>query len=210
MSSLGLVKPVEYDLNRMTDRVLDARTDHIYFDMTRVLGPQYAKMVEKLSTLEGNKIEAHNNKTLFLEAIDLWGRYRLGAGQPGLNRMGDKAGRRVTDPREAIVWTMEPWYESLELADPREYKLKRREPAPVYVGDEADAVSAILGCAACLDITPMRFVFGGHKENGKEIYDRVWAKVRADGNWYDSDIMTPGSLGDRPSFPLYKEVEVPL
>lgn len=210
MSSLGLVKSVDYDLNRMTEQVLDARTDHIYFDMTRILGPQYARMVEKLSTLEGNKIEAHNNKTLFLEAIDLWGRRRLGAAQPGLNRMGDNGARKITDPRDAIVYTMEPWYEALELQDPRQYRMKRREPAPLYVGDDADAAAAILGCAACLDITPLRFVFGGRKENGQEIYERVWAKVRADGNWYDSDVMTPGSLGDRPSFPHYKEVEVPL
>jgi hypothetical protein len=67
-----------------------------------------------------------------------------------------------------------------------------------------------MGLAACLDITPMRFVFGGRKKGGKDDYERVWAKVKADGNWYDCDIMTPGVLGDRPDFPHYKEVEVPL
>lgn len=205
MSSLGLQKSSNYDLNRMTERVLDARTDHVYFDMTRILGPQYARMVEKLSTMEGNKIEAHNNKTLFLEAIDLWGRRRLGAGQ-----RPESGSKETTDPRDAIVWTMQPWYEALEQQDPRQYKMGRRGACPVYVGDDADAAAAILGLAACLDITPLSFVFGGRKENGEAKYDRVWARVRADGTWYDSDVMTPGALGDRPEFPHYKEVEVPL
>lgn len=207
MSHLGLVqtpKP-QYDLNRMTDRVLDARTDHIFFDFSRVIGPQYAKMVEKFSTIEGNIIAAHNNKTLFLEAIDLWGRKRLGAGQDQAS-----GARKIQDPREAVVYSMEPWYEALELNDPSKYKLKKRPAPPVYVGDEADAVAVIMGLAACLDITPMRFVFGGVKENGKEDYQRVWARIKADGNWYDSDIMMPGVLGDRPDFPHYKEVEVAL
>lgn len=207
MRTLGFVKAptTDYDLNRMTDRVLDARTDHIYFDFSRIVGPQYAKMVEKFSTTEGNRIPAHNNKTLFLEAIDLWARKRLGAAQ-------DKSsgGKKIEEPREAIVYSMQPWYEALELENPGEYKLKRREPPPIYVGEEVDAVATVMGLAACLDITPMRFVFGGRKANGKDDYQRVWAKIKADGNWYDSDIMTNGVLGDRPDFPHYKEVEVGL
>jgi len=206
VSSLGLEKTskMDYDLNRLTERVLDARTDHIYFDFSRVIGPQYAKMVEGFSTAEGNRIAAHNNKTLFLEAIDLWCRKRLGAAQEA------SGGKKIQDPRDAIVYAMKPWYEALELDNPSEYKMKRREPAPIYVGDEADAVATMMGLVACLDITPMRFVFGGRKENGKDSYERVWAKIKADGNWYDSDIMTQGVLGDRPDFPHYKEVEVAL
>jgi hypothetical protein len=212
MRQLGLVQApkADYDLNRMTEQVLDARTDHIYFDFSRVIGPQYAKMVEKFSTMEGNRIAAHNNKTLFLEAIDLWGRKRLGAGQGGTRMGAASNSRRIEDPRNAVVYSMEPWYEALELDDPSKYKLKRREPPPIYVGGEAEAVATIMGLAACLDITPMRFVFGGRKENGKDNYERVWAKIKADGNWYDLDIMTPGVLGDRPDFPHYKEVEVAI
>ena len=199
MSGIGVAR---FDLQRMTDQVMQARTDHVLFDFSRVLGPQYARMVEKFSTLEGNAIPAHNNKTLFLEAIDLWGRKRLGAGQTPAN-----GARKITDPREAIAYAMVPWYEAMDLENPGQYKLKRREPPPVYVGDEADAVSMVMGLAACLDITPMRFVFGSGGENGEE---RVWAKIKADGTWYDSDIMSPGVLGDRPDFAHYKEVEVGL
>lgn len=207
MSSLGLVKThaADYDLNRMTYRVLDARTDHIYFDFIRVIGPQYAKMVEKFSTAEGDRIAAHNNKVLYLEAIDLWARKRIGAAQDF-----QSGGRKIEDPREAIVYAMKPWYEALELEDPGQYKMKRREPPPVYVGDEVDVVATVMGLAACLDITPMKFVFGGRKKDGKDDYERVWAKIRADGTWYDSDVMMPGALGDRPDFPHYKEVEVAL
>jgi len=207
--TLGLVKipaQTDYDLNRMTDRVLDARTDHIYFDFSRVIGPQYAKIVEKISTDEGSRIPAHNNKTLFLEAIDLWCRRRLGADQPQ-----NPSAKKIEEPRDAIVHAMDQWYKALELDNPAEFKLSRQGPPPVYVGDDVDAVATLMGLAACLDITPMRFVFGGRKVDGKEDYQRVWAKIKADGNWYDSDIMTPGAvLGDRPDFPHYKEVEVPL
>jgi hypothetical protein len=208
MSSLGLVKTTQedYDLNRMTERVLDARTDHIYFDFSRIIGPQYAKMVEKFSTAEGNQIPAHNNKTLFLEAIDLWCRKRLGADQD-LN----SGGKKTEDPRDVLVYAMKPWYGALELDDPGQYKLNRREAPPIYVGPDVDAVATVMGLAACLDITPMRFVFGGRKVDGKDDYQRCWAKIKADGNWYDSDIMTSGAvLGDRPEFPHYKEVEVAL
>lgn len=193
---------VQFDLNRMTDRVLEARTDHVLFDFSRVLGPQYARMVEKFSTLEGNVIPAHNNKTLFLEAIDLWGRKRLGAAQKPASDA-----RRITDPREAVVYAMEPWYEAMDLENPGKYRLNRRESPPVYVGDEADAVALMMGMAACLDITPMRFVIGSL---GEESSERVWSRIKADGNWYDSDIMRPGVLGDRPDYPHYKEVEVGL
>lgn len=207
--TLGLVKvppKADYDLNRMTDRVLDARTDHIYFDFSRIIGPQYAKIVEKVSTDEGNRIAAHNNKTLFLEAIDLWCRRRLGADQPQ-----NAGAKKIEEPREAIVYAMDQWYKALELENPSDYKLSRQGPPPVYVGDDVDAVATLMGLAACLDITPLRFVFGGRKVDGKEDYQRVWARIKADGNWYDSDIMTPGAvLGDRPDFPHYKEVEVPL
>lgn len=208
MSTLGLVKTskVDYDLNRMTERVLDARTDHIYFDFSRIVGPQYAKMVEKFSTAEGNQIPAHNNKTLFLEALDLWCRQRLGG-----NQNPAAGAKKIEDPRDALVYAMKPWYGALELDDPSQYKLNRREVPPIYVGEEVDAVAALMGLAACLDITPMRFVFGGRKVDGKDDYQRCWAKIKADGNWYDSDIMTPGAvLGDRPDFPHYKEVEVAL
>lgn len=207
--TLGLVKippKMDYDLNRMTDRVLDARTDHIYFDFSRVIGPHYAKIVEKVSTDEGERIPAHNNKPLFLEAIDLWCRRRLGADQPK-----NPGAKKIEEPRDAIVHAMDQWYKALELDNPAEFKLSRQGPPPVYVGDDVDAVATLMGLAACLDITPMRFVFGGRKVDGKEDYQRVWARIKADGTWYDSDIMTPGAvLGDRPDFPHYKEVEVPL
>ncbi len=205
--TLGLVKTptADYDLSRMTDRVLDARTDHIYFDFVRILGPQYAKMVEHYSTKEGNRVPAHNNKVLFLEAIDIWARKRLGAAQNF-----NSGGKKIEDPREALVYAMEPVYEAMELADPSEYKMRRREAPPIYVGDERDAVACVMGLAACLDVTPMRFVFGGTKKGDHEDYRRVWAKIRADGNWFDTDVMTPGVLGDRPDFPHYKEVEVAL
>jgi len=209
--TLGLVKKPasDYDLSRMTDRVLEARTDHVYFDFSRIIGPQYARMVEKFSTLEGNRVPAHNNKVLFLEAIDIWARKRLGAAQVQ-PKLGEAGGRRITDPRDAIVYSMRPWYEALELDDPSQYKLRRREAPPVFVGEEVDVVSTVMGLAACLDITPMKFVFGGRKKDGKDDYERVWAKIRADGNWFDVDVMTPGVLGDRPDFPHYKEVEVAL
>lgn len=207
--TLGLTKipaQTDYDLNRMTDRVMDARTDHIYFDFSRVIGPQYAHMVQKISTDEGDRIPAHNNKTLFLEAIDLWCRRRLGADQAQNN-----TSKKIEEPREAIVHAMDPWYKALELENPSDYKLAKQGPPPVYIGDDVDAVATLMGLAACLDITPMRFVFGGRKVDGKEDYQRVWARIKADGTWYDSDIMTPGAtLGYRPEFPHYKEVEVPL
>lgn len=209
-SILGLKNNVlEFNLNRMTERVMDARTDHVLCDFSRIIGPQYARMVEKISTMEGDRVAAHNNKTLFLEAIDLWGRKRLGAEQ-----QPQPGARKIEDPRDAVVYAMEPWYEALDLDDPSTYKLKRREPPPVYVGDETDAVTLLMGVAACLDITPMRFRFGGRSASvmGKkeEVFQRVWAKIRADGNWYDSDIMTPGALGQHPEFDHYEEVEVGL
>lgn len=200
---------LEFNLGRMTERVLDARKDHVLCDFSRVIGPQYARMVQKFAALQGEEVPAHNNKALFLEVMDLWARKRLGAEQEPM-----PGARKIEDPREAVIYAMEPWYEALDLDDPSKYKLKRREPPPIYVGDETDAVTLLMGIAACLDITPMRFVFGGREANvmGKkeEVFQRVWAKVKADGTWYDSDIMTPGALGQRPEFEHYEEVEVGL
>lgn len=194
------------DLQNLFMKVKEARRDDLVVDFARVLCPHYAKMVEEIAKGNGEVVVSHNNKVLFLESIDIWCRRRLGADQDF-----SSGGKKITDPREAIDWAMEEWYQAMGLEDPSTYQPKRRGAAPIYVGVPEDAVALEMGIAASLDITPMVFVIGGRNEGGKEVPERIWARISADGTMFDTDINLAGaSLGDKADFPVEQTVEVPL
>ncbi len=208
---LGIARPVEsevpaIDFGALVHKVKEARRDDLVVDFARVLCPHYGKEVEYVSRKEGSQIVAHNNKALYVEAIDIWCRRRLGAAQDF-----GSGGRKITDPKEAVAWAMEPWYAAMALEDPSRYRGSRRGAPPVYVGSPEDAVAFQLGIAAALDITPMSFVIGGRNEGDVEIPERIWARIYADRTPYDSDINLAGAaIGDKAEFPVEQAVEVPL
>lgn len=77
--------------------------------------------------------------------------------------------------------------------------------ALVHNCDEASTI--VCAMAAAIDITPVAFAFGG---DGGTLH-HTWAKINADGEWYDSDITEPSfRLGDKSRFDHYEEYEVPL
>lgn len=186
-------------IRRMAEKIADYRKDALMVDTARLVGVHYGKMVEHFSALENRPVSAHNNKTLFLEGIDLWSRKTFsvaGRGAP-----------TTENPREVIAHVMRPWYEAMDLDDPSRYKLGRRPEKPRYVGSPEDLTCAMMGLAACLDITPMNLAFGMDGEQPRE----AWARVFADGNWYDSYVQGPEMvLGDRPDYSKVEEIEVPL
>lgn len=186
-------------IGRLQKAVADGRKDGLLIDCGRLIGIHYGKIVEHFSAAEGRPISAHNNKTLFLEGIDYWCR-SLFTGQNG---------RRGTteDAKEMILRVMEPWYEAMELEDPSQYKMGRRDPLPLYTGTPEDVIAVELGMAACLDIAPMSLRYGMDGNEPK----RVWGRVQADGKWYDTDPTEPGfSLGNYVEYPEYTDVEIPL
>lgn len=70
-----------------------------------------------------------------------------------------------------------------------------------------EAASIVCAMAAAIDITPVSFRFGG---TGDTLH-HVWARVYADGEWYDSDVTEPGfQLGDAAPFDHYESYEIPL
>lgn len=186
------------EINRMVDQVRDARKDGLFLDFSRLLTTHFGKMVEESSAREGNPVSAHNHKTLFLEAIDLWSR--------GAFLRGARPGPAVRSPRALIAAVMEPFYASMMLEDPSRWK-GRLLPPPAYEGAHVDAVAAELGLAACLEIAPIRLRFG--LEGG--VPRHVWGRVMADRRWFDTDISRPEmGLGDHLEFEEYDEVDVPL
>ncbi len=198
---MGLVSPprtLKFSVERMVQAVQDCRKDEVMIDFSRQIGTRFAAMVEHFSALEGDAVPAHNNKTLFLEGIDIWFR----ASFP----LNDGAGQKTSNAREVIVHTMRPWYEAMALDDPSKYRA-RLTPPPSYVGDPVDPVALMLGACACLEIQPLQFHFG--MEGGVPVH--VWARVYADGKWYDSDVMDPSlKLGKIPKYQQYEEVDIPL
>ncbi len=75
----------------------------------------------------------------------------------------------------------------------------------VHNCDEASTM--VCSMAAALNIAPVAFRFGG--TNGT--LHHVWARVFADGEWYDSDVTEPNfKLGDVSPFEHYEEYEIPL
>ncbi len=196
------VKTQNLDVKRMAQAVADGRKDGLVIDVSRLLGVHYGKMVEYFSAMESRPLSAHNNKTLFLEGIDLWCRAVFAP---------RNASSKTSDPKVVLEAAMQPWYEAMALDDPSKFRMGRAPSIPAYEGDPADALCLELGLCACLDVTPIRLKFGGYKDGDSETYERVWGLVKADGNWYDTDPTDPALvLGQHAEFPHYKEVEVPL
>jgi hypothetical protein len=186
----------------MVGKIQKARSDALMIDFSRLICAHFGKMVEHYSKLDGNPVSAHNNKTLFVEGIDIWCRAALAHGGPGLG-----LARSVDDPREIAAFVMTPWYEAMALDDPSQYRMGSPGSPPAYTGNAADATTFQLGLAACLEIYPLRIVVA--KDGGKIVH--VWGKLEADRKWYDSDISTPRlRLGERGEYPEYEEIEVPL
>lgn len=201
MSSQAVLDGIGADIGRMADAIQDARKDELLIDFSRLICPHFAAMVEHQTALEGNAVQAHNNKTIFLEAADVWCRTHF-------SRADRRAGRAgtVRTARGLIERVMEPVYAAMELDDPSRFRGAFQE-APVYAGTYVDALCTELGLLACLEIQPVALRFG--IENGAARH--VWGIVRADGRWYDTDISEPGfKLGDHLKFKEYEEVEVPL
>lgn len=196
---------MDLDFVRMAKAVGDARRDGLLVDFARLISVHYARMVGKFSAENGNPMSSHNNKTLFLEGIDLWCRARLSGAHMGLGRRA--VVRSTTDPADVIEHAMKPYYEAMTLDDPSRYRMSRQEPPPLYTGNPVDALCLELGLCACLDITPIRFRVG--LQDGRP--ERVWGRVQADEAWYDTDPAEPGFvLGDHAKYSAYREMEVPL
>lgn len=196
-------KSLPFDYERLAECIADGRKDEVVIDFARLLSAHYGRMVKHFSS---GSVDPHNNKTLFLEAADIWCR-RVLAPVRDRAAMGQSRGRTVTDPKEIIEHYLTPWYEALKLEDPSRYRMRDMGPAPVYAGTEDDATCLMLSICASVDVTPIRFKVG---KNGGKVA-RTWGKVHADGNWYDSDVNDPLLvLGEHHEFEDYDEVEVPL
>jgi len=201
---------IRYEIGRMTQYVQDARKDPLVIDAARLCTTLFGDMVEEISGREGRPIRAHNNKIIALEGIDLWCRRHFRYVNDPANVEVMQTQRRMVKQtrvaREVLEHLMEPYYEAMEQADPSFYR-GSYVPAPRFIGDCEEAVSLMLGMCAALDITPVRFRFGG---NGGTLH-HVWGKINADGEWFDSDITEPEyKLGDFSDFEAYEELEVPL
>jgi hypothetical protein len=201
------------DYRRLADCIAAGRKDEVVIDFGRLLAAHYGKLVEHVSEKDGNPISAHNHKTLFLEGADIWARKCFGAGQ----RSGGR-GPETEDPKDIGEYSLRPWYEALNLKYPSKYRMRDMGPMPRYVGSPEDATCMMLSLCASVDITPINLRWG--IENGKPA--RVWGRVKADGNWYDTDINDGTGLsmngaaqhglvlGEHYEFQEYDEAEVPL
>lgn len=201
---------IRFEIGRMIRYVQAARTDPLIVDAARTVGVQYAKYVEELSRREGRPLSAHNNKTLMLEGLDLWCRahFCYVNDPPGkeIVQTANRMIRKTRVAREVLEYLMEPFYRAMEESVP-ELMPRDYEPPPVFEGDCDEGCVILCSLCACLDISPVRFAFGGNEGT----LHHVWGRVYADGNWYDSDLTEPGyKLGDISAFDNYDEVEIPL
>jgi len=191
---------VRFDYGRMADQVQNARKDGMLIDFSRLICAHFGKIVEEMSAREGRPISAHNNKTLFLEAIDIWCRKRF-------CNHGRQGASWTTSPIDVIKHAMGPFYGSMELEDPSRYRMSRQPMPPAYVGTHEDAIATALGLCACLEIQPLQFRLGMNEG----VPEHIWGRAQADGKWYDVDFSSPEfKLGDHRKFSEYEEVEIPL
>lgn len=214
MRGLGraTAEDVRFDYGRMAQMVQDARKDGLLIDFSRIICAHFGKLVEYWSSREGRPVSAHNNKTLFLEAIDVWCRARMcnGVGQKASmngNSMGYSSSAWTSSPEDVIKHAMGPFYAAMALDDPSKYRMGRQPATPAYVGTHEDAIATALGLCACLEVQPLKFRLGIN--DGRT--QHIWGYVHADGKWYDVDLSRPEfKLGDHLDFQSVEEVEIPL
>lgn len=200
MRGLGKVSAenVRFDYGRLAQMVQDSRKDGMLIDFGRNICAHFQEMVKYWSAQEGRPVSGHNNKTLFLEAVDIWCRKRF------CNSGGSTW---TSNPKDVIEFTMKPYYEAMALDDPSRFKMGRPGKPPSYVGTHEDAIAIALGLCACLEVQPLQFRLGIN--NGTP--EHIWGRAHADGKWYDMDFSRPEfKLGDYLEFQDYEEVEIPL
>lgn len=201
---------IRFEIGRMAKYVAEARRDPVVIDAARQAASQWAKIVERLSEQEGNPINVHNNKTIALEGIDVWCRnHCVYQSDPAGIELIQPARRMIKTaqlPRAVLEPFMEPFYRALERDDPA-FNRASMPPAQVCSTDCDECSILVCSMAAAIDITPVAFAFGG---DGGTLH-HTWARVMADGVWYDSDITEPSyQLGEKSGFDHEEEYVVPL
>lgn len=201
---------IRFEIGRMAKYVQAARSDEVVIDCARLAASQWGKMVEEASARRGNPISAHNSKVLQLEGIDIWCRAHFCYLNDGANveviQTPARMAKTTRVGRDILKHFMEPFYQAMEQADPS-FVSQAYQPPLLFTGDCDEAAIQICAMAAALDIAPVAFRFGGY---GGTLH-HVWARVYADGEWYDSDITEPSfQLGDISEFEHFEEYEIPL
>ncbi len=201
---------IRFEVGRMAKFVSEARGDAVVLDCARLAASHWGRMVEEMSARAGNPMSVHNSKVIALEGIDIWCRAHFCYQNDGTNIEVIQTPRRMVNmtrvSMDILKHFMEPFYRAFEKADPS-FQRQSYEPPPLYIGDCDEAASMVCAMAAALDITPVAFRFGG----GGGTLHHVWARVFADGEWYDSDTTEPEfKLGDVSSFEHYENYEIPL
>lgn len=201
---------IRFEIGRMAKYVAEARRDPVVIDAARMAASQWATLVARLSEQEGNPIDVHNNKTIALEGIDIWCRnhcvYQSDPAGIELIQTSKRMIKAAKMPRAVLESFMEPFYRALEKENPAFSRVAN--PAAQICSMDCDE-GAILVCsmAAAIDITPVAFAFGG---DGGTLH-HTWARVMADGTWYDSDITEPSyRLGEKSGFDHEEEYIIPL
>ena len=201
---------IRYEVGRMSKFVSEARGDAVVIDCARMAASHWARMVEHMSAESGNPVSTHNSKAIALEGIDIWCRAHFCYQNDGTNveviQTPNRMAKFTKVPRDILKHFIEPFYRAFEKGDPSSY-VHQYEPTPIYSGDCDEAATIVCAMAAALDITPVSFRFGG---SGGTLH-HVWARVFADGEWYDSDVTEPEyNLGDVASFEHYESYEIPF
>ena len=189
------------DAEKLVDQVLEGRRDELIVECSRLICGHFGRMAEHFSRKERRPVTAHNNRLLFMEAVDIFCRTHLS----GMS--GAAWGPPTEDPKDIVAHIMTPYFEAMELEDPAQYRMGKQDAIPVYKGNDADATALMLALCAAIDVTPIRLRYG--IEDGEP--KRVWGQVYIDGTWYDSDVMKPDlRLGEHDKFEDYQEVDIPL
>lgn len=201
---------IRFEIGRMVKYVQEGRKDPLMIDTARMIASNYGDFVAEMGAREGREIPVHNNKTLYVEGIDLWCRQYFTYVNDPPNIEVVQTGRRMVKEtkigRDVVAAIMEPFYRAMEEADPS-FDRSSYTPVPKFIGDCDEAAVIFCTLCACLDISPVQFRFGGNDGT----LHHVWSRVQADGQWYDSDLTEPGyRLGDFSRFTSYESVEIPL
>jgi hypothetical protein len=209
---------IRFEIGRMVQYVKDAMSDPaVRRQAARI---QSGREKDGLA-LAGAQLSAADVRALKLQAIDDWCRahFRYVNDPPNVEVI-QTPGRMVKQtqvPPEIIQHLMTPFYDAFSRSG---VDVSGYVPAPSYVGDCDEGVTAMTGLTASTfgpgapvlkgagdsDVRCF-FQFGG---NGGTLH-HVWSKTVMDGAEFHADHTEPGyRLGDHLGFDAYEDVEVEL
>lgn len=181
---------IRFEVRRMVEYVRMARKDPLVVDTARYIAERSGAAADAMG-YPTQSMTDQDKKLLFLEGILYWCQesYFYVCDPNGIEyiQTPDRMMRQKNTPEEMLKLFWGPISTRMAQArgiDPSTLQM----PDGRAIGDCEEGVTLALSLCVALDITPVRFQFGGNEGT----LHHVWCGVHAGGDWHQFDVTQSG------------------